>query len=313
MSHIQSPILLQYLDALLKHGNFTKAAKDLYISQPYLTQTIKRTENELGTEIINRKSPQLQLTEAGKVYYQYLESIEESGEKLKQHLAKYVMSTHLNIRVAILPSLANYLLPLVMPAFKKQYPHISVTVLEDIPKINEALAIRQEVDFYIGQNPESVSPSLLAIDCGYQNYYAIIPPSSDFYQKDKPLLEADAIAIEDLLHQELVVTTNGSAIRRQIDRLMHRYKINPRICFESSNVYTVAELAKQDLGVAFVPEGLVTPSTSGAYSLYPIAKSLISIEYFIAYSVAKTLDENEKSFLESFTKTVQEHTKKADS
>ena len=57
--------MLYYLDILLKHGNFTKAAKDLYISQPYLTQLIKRTEKELDITIINRQTSPLQLTEAG--------------------------------------------------------------------------------------------------------------------------------------------------------------------------------------------------------------------------------------------------------
>lgn len=88
MPCMKLPYTLQYIDALLKHGNFTKAAKDLYISQPYLTQTIKKIEKELGTEIINRKSPQLQLTDAGKIYYQYLETIEEEGDFLNKKISQ---------------------------------------------------------------------------------------------------------------------------------------------------------------------------------------------------------------------------------
>ena len=47
MTQLYSQQILNYLDILLKHGNFTKAAKDLYVSQPHLTQTIKRIETEL--------------------------------------------------------------------------------------------------------------------------------------------------------------------------------------------------------------------------------------------------------------------------
>ena len=72
MAKINSLIMLQYIDVLLKHGNYTKAAQNLYISQSYLTQTIKKIENELGIEIINRQTTPLQLTEAGKIYYDYL-------------------------------------------------------------------------------------------------------------------------------------------------------------------------------------------------------------------------------------------------
>lgn len=72
MAQLYSQQTLHYLDILLKHGNFTKAAKDLYVSQPHLTQTIKRIETELGAKIINRDVIPLQLTAAGKVYHQYL-------------------------------------------------------------------------------------------------------------------------------------------------------------------------------------------------------------------------------------------------
>ena len=308
MTQTKSPYTLQYIDALLKHGNFTKAAKDLYISQPYLTQTIKKVENELGTEIVNRKSPQLQLTDAGKIYYQYLETIEEEGEQLKRTLAKYTITDNPVIRIGILPSLATYLLPLVVPVFMKTSPETVLSINEDLPKINEVKTINQELDFYIGQNPESVSPNLITRDCGHQTYYAIIPKSSDLFQKGKRLLEKGTIPIDRLLKQKLVLTTSGSAIRRQVDRLLQRYKITPTIVLESSNIYTVAELAKNDTGVAFVPEGLLTDSNSADFNLYPISIDLISIEYFIAYSTDKTLAPTVQAFLDTFIQEVRAHT-----
>lgn len=308
MTQTKSPYTLQYIDALLKHGNFTKAAKDLYISQPYLTQTIKKVEKELGTEIVNRKSPQLQLTDAGKIYYQYLETIEEEGEQLKRTLAKYTITDNPVIRIGILPSLATYLLPLVVPVFMKTSPETVLSINEDLPKINEVKTINQELDFYIGQNPESVSPNLITRDCGHQTYYAIIPKSSDLFQKGKRLLEKGTIPIDRLLKQKLVLTTSGSAIRRQVDRLLQRYKITPTIVLESSNIYTVAELAKNDTGVAFVPEGLLTDSNSADFNLYPISIDLISIEYFIAYSTDKTLAPTVQAFLDTFIQEVRAHT-----
>ena len=80
--------MLRFLDTLLKHGNYTKAAKDLYISQPYLTQTIQNAEKELGIEIINRKSSPLQLTDAGRIYYQYLNSLETEKSNFQKQILK---------------------------------------------------------------------------------------------------------------------------------------------------------------------------------------------------------------------------------
>lgn len=308
MAQFSAPYTLQYLDALLKHGNFTKAAKDLYISQPYLTQTIKKIEKELETEIINRKSPQLQLTEAGKVYYQYLEATEDEINHLKKSLSKYTATIHSTIQIGILPSLATYLLPIFLPSFIEENPETSLSIEEDLPKLNELKTTNQELDFYIGQNPESVCPSLITHECGYQTYYAVIPQSSDLYQPDALILKKGTIPMDHLLAQKLVLTTSGSAIRRQIDRLLHRYKITPTIVLESSNIYTVAELAKNNSGVAFVPEGLIHPSKDAEYNLYPLSTDLISLEYFIAYSANKTLSSTEQAFVNSFVDMVNLHT-----
>lgn len=93
MTSIYSSNMLQYLDMLLKHGNYTKAAKDLYISQPYLTQTIKKVELELEIDIINRQASPLQLTEAGKVYYHYLQSLETEQDRFRK---KFQLMLHKN-------------------------------------------------------------------------------------------------------------------------------------------------------------------------------------------------------------------------
>ena len=75
MSKISSQEILYYIDAILKYSNYGKAAKSLYISQPYLTQVIKRVENELNCELITRNKLPYRLTEQGKIYYQYLTSL----------------------------------------------------------------------------------------------------------------------------------------------------------------------------------------------------------------------------------------------
>ena len=69
MAILNDNIILQYLDSLLKYNSFTKASEDLYISQPYLTQVVKKTEKLIGVKIIDRGNNQIRLTEAGRLYY----------------------------------------------------------------------------------------------------------------------------------------------------------------------------------------------------------------------------------------------------
>lgn len=305
MTLIDSPNMLQYIDVLLKHGSYTKAAKDLYISQPYLTQTIKKIEQELGTDIINRNTSPLQLTEAGKVYYHYLESLEFESANLRKKLSRYSAADHTIIRIGILSSLGTFLLPLFIPKFLHGHQNINITIDEDLPERNEHKVLNGELDFYIGQNPETISPNLTVHECGKQSYYAVIPESSALYQKNRLFLEPRTIPLKELLNQPLILTASGSAIRRQIDHLLRKYNIKPRIIMESSNIYTVAELAKKDLGIAVVPECVIMPSKQCRYNLYPISNELLSLNYFIAYSADKTLTSAGKSLIAGFLEMVQ--------
>ena len=302
MVQMDSPVLLQYLDILLKHGNYTKAAKDLYVSQPYLTQTIKKVEKELGIDIINRKTNPLQLTEAGRIYYQYLNSLETQQEQFLKKISHYSSAEGPLIRIGVLPSLGTYLLPLFVPDFMRKYPAVNVELYEDIPETNEKRLLAGELDFLIGQNPEMLSPNLIVHQHGKHGYYAVIPKKSRFYQKKTRQLTEQTMTIKELLQEELVLTSRGSPIRRQIDHLLQKYKVQPRIVLESNNVFTVRELAKQNLGIAFLPESIqiAVQDDQQHFNILPLSKELLSLDYFIAHSANKTLDEPEKALIDCF-------------
>lgn len=302
---LDSPNMLYYLDMLLKHGNFTKAAKDLYISQPYLTQLIKRTEKELDITIINRQSSPLQLTEAGRLYYQYLYSLEAEQDRFRKEIAQYSSQEQHIIRIGILSSLGTYLLPLFLPNFMKNHPNIKIELHEDTPANNDRKILNGELDFFIGQNPETISPNLTIHNYGQHGYFAIIPESSALYQKNKQLLEADSLPIKTLLQEKLILTTRGSAIRKQVDYLIHKNNVQPTIILESNNIFTIVELATKNMGVTFLPESVKINRTDNNFNVYPLPLELVSLDYFIAHPAYKTLIPAEKELISAFLQSLK--------
>ncbi|GEO57613.1 LysR family transcriptional regulator [Companilactobacillus bobalius] len=298
--------MLRFLDTLLKHGNYTKAAKDLYISQPYLTQTIQNAEKELGIEIINRKSSPLQLTDAGRIYYQYLNSLETEKSNFQRQILKYSSPNKTVIHLGVLSSLGTYLLPLFMKKYLSTHPEVKIELHEDIPETNEKSLLNGEIDFLLGQNPETISPRLTVYNRGTHGYFAIIPKTSQFFQKGKKSLEPNSISIKNLLKEKLVLTTHGSAIRRQVDYLLEKYKVNSNIVLESSNIFTTAKLATSGLGVTLLPESVYIIPNSDEYNIYPLPQSIISLDYFIAYQADRTLNQAEQDLVDSFLNSIQE-------
>ncbi|MDO3411500.1 LysR family transcriptional regulator [Saccharibacillus sp. CPCC 101409] len=303
MTSTDSSHTLHYLDSILKHGSYTKAAKDLYVSQPYLTQLIKRIEQEIGTEILNRQTSPIQLTEAGKLYYEYLMSLELAQEQFHQKISRYSTQDTRTIKIGILSSLGTYLLPLFLPGFLEKHPSIRIEIREDFSETNEMRAMNGELDFFIGQNPETLSPSLDVVSWGPHGYYAVIADGSSFYAAHSETPEDIGLDIKTLLQQPLVLTKKGSSIRRQLDHLFQKFKIKPNIVLESHNIYTILELAKKGAGVAFVPYSICPPETPQGYRLLPLPLDLLSIDYFIAHAKNKTLSPVEKDLVALFAIT----------
>jgi len=291
---------LYFIDALLQFSNYSKAADSLYISQPYLTQVIKRIENELNCQIINRSELPYRLTEQGKVYYDYLSSLETVYSNMRRQITALTDVGKTTIKIGILASIGSYLLPLFLPRFLLQFPNCRIELVEDIPENNEKRLLKGEVDFFIGQNSSNTAPNMLTVTWGKHSYFAIIPKSCELYQQGIGIVASDSISMDALLRQKMVLTSRGSAIRAQVDHLLSIYKVKPDIILESTEIRTVKHLAMANLGVTFVPESLPIEQCPSEYNIYILPVDQLNLDYFIAYHNDRKLSDIDKGLLDSF-------------
>lgn len=307
MSKVYSQEILYYIDAILKYSNYGKAAKSLYISQPYLTQVIKRVENQLNCELITRSKLPYRLTEQGKIYYQYLTSLENNYAKLLKELSDVSDIGSKVIKIGVLPSLGTYLFPLFLPKFMEMHPNCRIELSETLPEKNEKLIQNNELDFWIGQNSRNISPNLNSVSWGRHRYRAVIPHSCDLYQKDIAIIPEGTIDISKILCQKLILTSKGSAIRKQIDQLLSIYKVEPKIIMESTEIYTVLKLSTCNMGVTFIPESIYVKECPSEYNIYQIPLDELSLDYFIAYQKERTLSSMDNDLIDAFLIHGQNH------
>lgn len=159
------------------------------------------------------------------------------------------------------------------------------------------------IDYYIGQNPETISPNLIYTTGATWQYCAIIPSTSTLYENNKKVLTPGTIPMRALLNEKLLLTSNGSAIRRQVNHLLNKYEIEPTILVESNNIFTIANLSMQGAGVAIVPRPII--SIEKNYNIYPIANDLIDLEFFIAYSENKIIGKTGHDLINSFNESMK--------
>lgn len=300
MSKIGSQDILYYIDAILKYSNYGKAAKSLYISQPYLTQVIKRVENQLNCELITRNKLPYRLTEQGKIYYQYLTSLENNYAKLLKEISDVSDIDKTVIKIGVLPSLGTYLLPLFLPDFLSANPDCRIELTEVLPEKSERLTQNNELDFWIGQNSRNISPNLNSVNWGRHRYRAVIPRCCNLYQEDVAIIPEGSIDISKILCQRLVLTSKGSAIRKQIDQLLNVYKVEPNIIMESTEINTVLKFATGNLGLTIIPESVYVKECPSDYNIYPIPIDELSLDYFIAYHNERTRTSIDNDLIAAF-------------
>ena len=292
---------LYYIDAILKYSNYGKAAKALYVSQPYLTQVIKRVEKQLECELINRSELPYRLTEQGKIYYEYLTSLENRYSRFLNEIAAVGNLEKQVIKIGILPSLGTYLLPLLLPNFLKKHPNCKVELFEDFPEKNEKRTLSGELDFWIGQNSRNISPNLSSTILGKNSYIAIIPCSCPLYKEGVPIIEEGTYDMKTLLSQYLILTSKGSSIRSQIDQLLSLYKITPNIILESTEIYTIQKLSMNNIGLTFIPESISVQPCPEKYNLYTLPIEELSLDFFIAHHSDRPLSETDLALINAFS------------
>lgn len=293
-------IMLNYLEVLLKESNFTKAAKLLYISQPYLTQLIKRVEKKLGTKIINRDKVPFTLTESGQIYYQYLENVSAQQQLLSAQLERFTDTKKEIIRIAVLESLGTFLLSKILPSFLKTHPNVKIQINEGFPHDSEEKLLSDQVDCYMGQTPETLAQGIDSYINGGEVYYIVIPQNSKYFIKDKFILNPNTYDIKELLEQPFILSGGESAIRHQVNGLFQSYRIVPNIRMSSNSIITATNLAVNGLGFTVSSASILKRIQQIPINLYPLDPKNIRITYFIGIRHNQKLSPALKDLIKTF-------------
>lgn len=131
---------VRYFLALASTLNFTRAAEQCYVSQPALTQSIKRLESELGGELIDRRGREMRLTKLGTSLYRHFEDIDRM-RLLVRSTAKAVASGEVaELNIGVMCTVGPRLLVPLLDQFRRRYPRVSLLLHDVTPdKVDELL------------------------------------------------------------------------------------------------------------------------------------------------------------------------------
>ena len=110
---------------VVETGSISKAANELFISQPALSQQLKKLEKEFNAKLFTRSNKGIELTKEGKIVYKYFTMFEECLDEMREEIED-AKNNSMKIKISAVSTICNYSLPCVVYHLKKHYPNVSV-------------------------------------------------------------------------------------------------------------------------------------------------------------------------------------------
>ena len=138
-----------YFLTIVKCKNISKAANELFISQPALSGYIKRLEIKLGVKLFEHSSNHLKLTYTGERYLYYVNKYILLNKEIQNEFSDVKSNERGKVMIGISPWRSSYMLPIILPHFKQKHPHIEIKAIETVDNELCVLVDHNEVDFSI--------------------------------------------------------------------------------------------------------------------------------------------------------------------
>ena len=282
-----------YFKTIAQYGTITAAAKQLYISQPSLSQTLRQIEDEVGTPLFDRSTSPFHLTYAGERYLKAVEAMLDIETRLKEEIESIRRDDGGRLRLGISVTRAMQVLPDVIPIFTKAYPNVTIELTEAASAGLEGLLQKGQIDLALAAleaNEANIAYELIekesiGILAGKGSQLAQLVPSGTPISLE--MVEKEAFVSLDTSHSSRIIQ----------DRLFRRYNIRPKILLETSSLEVARRVALKSGACMVLPDVYADEfvfNSGGAF--YPLKDYENHRHFYACYRN----DENTKKYIRDF-------------
>jgi LysR family hydrogen peroxide-inducible transcriptional activator len=236
---------LRYLDALARHGHFGRAAEECAVSQPALSMQIRELERELGADLLERRQGATALTEVGVEVARRSASILTAARDLADCARGGGCVLGGKLRLGVIPTLAPYLLPRVLPELHRRHPQTRLELLEAQTKTLVLELTHGTLDVILLALP--IEKPELETQHLFDDPFLLAAPVDD------PLPERARVTPRDVNSRRLVLLQEGHCLRDQaLDYCERRTEADTGL--GATSLATVMQMVAGGYGVTLLPE-----------------------------------------------------------
>lgn len=248
---------LQVFAAVAKHGSFTRAAENLFMTQPAVTFQIKQLEEQFNTRLLERGHGKVTLTPAGEIVQSFAERILDLSEEMEMRVAELTddLSGPLNIGTSM--TIASYWLPLIIDEFKQMHPRVIPRVVVGNSLLTGERIAARELDLGFVE---------IAVDnSGIQRLTAARDEILVICRPDHPIAKLPSVNAKDLVQYTMINRDVGNSVRELTEDFFGNAGIDVAsldVSAELGSLASVKQLVIRGLGYAFASKVAVQQELS---------------------------------------------------
>lgn len=247
---------------VVEHGSFSKAANECFISQPSLSKSIKKLENALHVELLNRSTRNIELTDAGSIVYKQGQKIIRSVHDLHILLDDLSNIKTGTIKLGIPPLIGTLFFPEIARKFHQQYPKVHLELVERGAKMIGTLVENGDVDMGIVVIP--TDERKFSVQSFVEDQFFV------FINESHPLAQQEHIRLQDLKNETFIIFTEEFTLHDYVIKSCKSVGFIPIIGYKSSQWDLIVELVSSNLGVTLLPYSIAAKQTNRNVKIVPL-------------------------------------------
>ena len=246
-------------------GNLSRAAEEMFLTQPTLTARLKALEDEVGDRLFVRTSRGMRLTDAGRELVPYAERAVGSFREGKRRLEELRGASGGRLLIGASPGVGTYALPGLLERFAAAYPKVSVSVRTGHSEEILEMTLKEEVQ--LGLTRAMRHPEIESLRLYEDELVLVVDPGHRFTSKGS----ADLAEIGE---EQLIFFDHDSSYFEQTHALFRNAGIGELRTMEVDNIEAAKRMVEHRLGVAFLPRTAIVRSVaSGNLALIPVSEN----------------------------------------
>lgn len=243
---------LKYFVRIVELSSFSKAAQDLFIAQPALSNQISNLEKELNTQLLSRSVRGVTPTEAGKTLYRHAQAIIRQIEHLKYEVENESTNPKGSVSIGIPTSVSNVLASPLIAATQERYPEIKLQIVESLSGHLKELVSNGRIEMSLLFSSSLTDSQKSDKATGFSLVKIPILEEELFLQTTAALSNKKTITLAAAAKLNFVLPGKSNATRQLIDLAFARVGITPKVVTELDSLSTIQALVEDGLGATIL-------------------------------------------------------------